>query len=69
MGWKHFRLLILHFKFQFSKSIKSSTFHIIVFLNLTYPFEVKYLFPKMSKNHQKFTQNRPTVVSEISREM
>ena len=28
------RLLILHFKFQFSKSIKSSTFHI--FLNLIY---------------------------------
>ena len=27
------RLLILHFQFQFSKSIKSSTFHI--FLNLT----------------------------------
>ena len=26
-------LLIIHFKFQFSKSIKSSTFHI--FLNLT----------------------------------
>ena len=29
------RLLILHFKFQLSKSIKSSTSHI--FLNLTYP--------------------------------
>ena len=29
------RLLILHFKFKFTKSIKSSTFHI--FLNLTYP--------------------------------
>ena len=29
-------VLILHFKFQFSKSIKSSTFHI--FHNLTYPF-------------------------------
>ena len=28
-------LLIPHFKFQFSKSVKSSTFHI--FLNLTYP--------------------------------
>ena len=24
------RLLILHFKFQFSKSIKSSTFHILI---------------------------------------
>ena len=32
-----FRLLTLHFKFQFSKSIKSSTFHI--FLNLTYPLK------------------------------
>ena len=30
-------LLILHFKFQFSKPIKSSTFHL--FLNLTYPLE------------------------------
>ena len=39
------RLLILHFKFQFSKSIKSSTFHI--FHNLTYPLRKKYLFPKM----------------------
>ena len=31
------RLLILHLKFQFSKSVKSSTFHI--FLNLTYPLK------------------------------
>ena len=31
--------LILHFKFQFSKSIKSSTFHI--FLNLTCPLRKK----------------------------
>ena len=44
-------LLILHFKFQFSKSIKPSTFHI--FLNLTYPLRKKYLFAKMPKNHQK----------------
>ena len=42
------RLLLLHFKFQFSKSIKSSTFHI--FLDLTYPLK-KNLIQKMSKNH------------------
>ena len=51
------RLLILHFKFQFSKSIKSSTFHI--FLNLTYPLRKKYLFPKMSKNHPKIYTKQP----------
>ena len=44
-------LLILHFKFQFSKSIKSSTFHI--FLNLTYPLRKKSL----SKNAQKSLKN------------
>ena len=43
------RLLILHFKFQFTKFIKPSTFHIS--LNLTYPLRKKYLFPKMPKNH------------------
>ena len=51
------RLLILHFKFQFSKSIKSSTFHI--FLNLTYPLRKKYLFPKMPKNHPKIYTKLP----------
>ena len=52
------RLLILHLKFQFSKSVKSSTFY--MFLNLTYPLlEKKYFFPKIT---QKFTQNRQTVV-------
>ena len=44
------RLLILLFNFQFSKSIKSSTFHI--FLNLTYSFRKKYI----SQNAQKVTQ-------------
>ena len=44
-------LLILHFKFQFSKSIKSSSFHF--FLNLTYPFRKKYLFPEIPKNLHK----------------
>ena len=51
------RLSFLHFKFQFSKSIKSSTFHI--FFNLTYPFR-KNLMQKMSQNHPKIhtkTQN------------
>ena len=45
------RLLILHFKFQFSKSTKSSAFHI--FLNLTYPFPKK----SQSKNVQKSPEN------------
>ena len=59
------RLLILHFKFQFSKSIKPSTFHI--FLNLTYPLRTKCLrFQKCPKVTQKFTQNRLTVVNEMS---
>ena len=61
------RLLILHFKFQFSKSIKSSTFHI--FLNLTYPLRKNISFAKCPKITQKFTQNRQTVVNEISREI
>ena len=51
------RLLILHFKLQFSKSIKSSTFHI--FLNLTYPLRKKNLFPKMPKNHPKIYTKPP----------
>ena len=41
MGLFGVRLLILHFKFQFSKSIKSSTFHI--FLNFTYPLRKHFL--------------------------
>ena len=40
-------LLIPHFKFQFSKSIKSLTFHI--FLNLTYPLRNNLSFPKCPK--------------------
>ena len=46
------RLLIVHFKFQFSKSIKSSTFHI--FLNLTYPLRKKI---SLSQNAQKLPKN------------
>ena len=58
------RLLILHFKFQFSKSIKSSTFHI--FLNLTYPLRKNLSFPKHLKITQKFTQNCQIVDNVIS---
>ena len=58
------RLLILHFKFQFSKSIKSSTFHI--FLNLTYPLRKNISFTKCSKITQKFTQNHKTLVNVLS---
>ena len=61
------RLLILHFKFQFSKSIKSSTFHI--FLNLTYPLRKNVSFPKCPKITQKFTQNHQTEVNEMSRKI
>ena len=58
------RLLILHFKFQFSRSIKSSTFHI--FLNLTYPLRKNLSFPKHLKINQKFTQNCQIVDNVIS---
>ena len=58
------RLLILHFKFQFSESIKSSTFHI--FFNLTYPFRKKISFKKCQKISQKFTQNRKTLVNVLN---
>ena len=60
-------LLILHFKFQFTKSIKSSTFHIS--LNLTYPLRKKVSFQKCPKITQKFTQNRLTVVNVMSGEI
>ena len=55
-------LLILHFKFRLSKSIKSSTVHI-------YPVRKNLSFPKGRKNHPKLTQNRQTVINEISREI
>ena len=61
------RLLILHFKFQFTKSIKSSTFHISP--NLTYPLSKNISFQNGPKITQKFTQNRLTVVNVISREI
>ena len=51
-------LLTLHFKFQFSKSIKSSTFHIS--LNLTYPLREKISLSKlMPKNHPKIYTKPP----------
>ena len=58
------RVLILHFKFQFSKSVKSSTFHI--FLNVTYPLRKNLSFPKHLKITQKFTQNCQIVDNVIS---
>ena len=58
------RLLILLFKFQFSKSIKSSTFHIS--LN---PLRKNISFQKCPKSTQTFTQNRLTVVNVMSREI
>ena len=61
------RLLILHFKFQFAKSIKSSTFKIS--LNLTYPLRKNISFQKCPKITQKFTQNHLSVVNEIMREI
>ena len=66
-GLFDFHLLILHFKFQFSKSIKPSTFHI--FLNLTYPLRKNISFPKCPKLTQKFTQNRKTLVNVLSGEI
>ena len=63
MGWKHYQteprvgrglfgvhLLTLYFKFQFSKSIKPSTFH--VFLTLNYPLRQNISFPK-SQSEQR----------------
>ena len=61
------RLLILHFKFQFTKSIKSSTFRIS--LNLTCPLRKNISFQKCPKITVKLTQNRLTVVNEISIEI
>ena len=61
------RVLILHFKFQFSKSVKSSTFHI--FLNLTYPLRKNVSFPKHLKITPKFTQNCEIVDNVISIEI
>ena len=50
--------VIPHFKFQFSKSIKSSTFYI--FLILTCPLrKKKSLFPKMPRNHPKIYTKPP----------
>ena len=62
------RILILHFEFQFTKSIKSSTF--LISLNLTYSLRKNISFQKCPKNGtQKFTQNRLTVVNVMSTEI
>ena len=42
------RLLILHYKFQFSKSIKSSIF--LIFLNLTYSLRKNISFQNVQKS-------------------
>ena len=62
------RPLILHFKFQFSKPMKSSTVSYFPRFNLS--FEKKYHFPKMPKNHPNVYTKLPniTVVNEIGRE-
>ena len=51
------RLLILHFKFQFSKSIKSSTFHI--FLNLTYLLRKKKSLSQNTQTPRNLTHLGP----------
>ena len=57
MGLFGVHLLILQIKFQFSKSIKSSTFHI--FLNLTYPFRKNIsVFPKIPKKSRTNESDR-----------
>ena len=66
-GVGNIRVLILHFKFQFTKSIKSSAFHIP--LNLTYPLRKNISFQKCPKITVKFTQNRLTVVNEMNRDL
>ena len=57
-------LLILHFKFQFSKSIKPSTFRI--FLNLTYPLRKNISFTKCPKITQKI-YTKPWNIGECSK--
>lgn len=60
-----FRVLILHFKFQFSKSIKSSTFHI--FLNLTYPLRKNISFTKCPVNNHPKIYTKPQNIGECSK--
>ena len=54
-------LLILHFKSQFSKSIKSSTF----FLNLIYPLRRNFSFP--GETTAVFELKRPRSAEAIYR--
>ena len=60
VGWGLFgiRLLILHFKFQFSKSFQSSRCHIL--LNLSYSLRKKIsLSQNVQKNHPKIYTKPP----------
>ena len=58
-------LVILHFKFPFSKSIKSSTLHI--FLSWTYHFKKISPSQNAQKIHPKIYTKRQTFANEISR--
>ena len=60
-------LLILHFNFQFSKSVKSHPSYI--FVNLTSPFSKISLSQNAQKSPKKVTQNRQKVINEINREI
>ena len=62
------RLLILHFKFLFTKTIKSSG-NISYFPQFNLSFEKNISFQKCPKITQEFTQNRLTVVNVISIEI
>ena len=50
MGWKHYPSTNSSLQIQFSKSIKSSTFH--TFLNLAYPLK-KVSLSQNAQNHPK----------------
>ena len=61
------RVLILHFKIQFSKFITANIQHFTFSSILTYPLKkTLFLFPKCPKKiTQKFAQKSQTVVNEI----
>ena len=61
------RLLILHFKISIFQI--HQIFNISYFPEFNLSFEKNISFPKCPKITQKFTQNRQTVVNEISREI
>ena len=54
------RVLILHFKIQFSKSITANIQHFIFSSILTYPLKKTLFFPEMSKkDHPKIYTKEP----------